>query len=169
MRKIGILGLFLAMFLATANACQIDSFSVESGVTQYYTAGFNIQYSNVTSADWGKDVDIFVLRSEDNIPIEEIYKDAKNGIKFSIPDNGNATNGFFYIGPKYVINKEYVLWVQACGDQKSATFKVVNQYGIGDMVGNVIIWFRDNIFYLVMISAVVCIISLFVYLAFIKK
>jgi len=135
----------LTLLAITAFGCTLVNVSVEPAVTQFYTAGFQIQFANVTSVDWKKDIDIFILRSEDYIPIQDIYQYPEFKSKFTIPDNGNMTNGFFYIGGQYQLGKQYVFWVQACDSQQQANFEVVNQYGIGDQVGNAITWFKNNI------------------------
>jgi len=146
----------LTLLLATPFACTLSNVSVEPGVSQFYTAGFQIQLTNVTSADWKKDIDIYVLRTEDNIPIGDIYQYPDQKIKFSIPDNGDIINGFFYVSSNYQLDKTYIFWVQACGSQMQQNFTVINQMGIGDQVGNMIIWFKSNVF--VMLIAIIVIV-----------
>jgi hypothetical protein len=137
--------LMLITLLSLSFACTLVNISVEPAVTQFYTAGFSITLADINSTNWKKDIDIFVLRGEDYIPIQEIYKDSNSQEHFSIPDNGNMTNGFFYVGNNFQLGKQYVFWVQACGTQQQADFEVVNQYGIGDQVGTLVMWLKNNI------------------------
>jgi hypothetical protein len=137
-------GTLFLLFLATPLACTLSNVSVEPAATQFYTAGFNVQLDNVTSADWGKSINIFILRSTDSIPIQEIkYSD---NTQYTIPDNGNVVNGFFYVGPNLLLTNSYIFWVQTCGENMSTTFTVANQYTLIDQLGNFIIWFKDNMF-----------------------
>ena len=151
--------LICAMMLATtASACTLVNISVEPAVTQFYSAGFQIHFTSVTSSDWKNEIDVFILRSEDNMPIEELYQYPNENIKYSIPDNGNVTTGFFYVNQNYVVGKEYIFWVQACQSQQQQTFVVSNQYGWGDQAGSFIQLIKNNIFYLLMAIVIVVLI-----------
>lgn len=152
----------LTLLISMTFACTLSNISVEPGVSQFYTAGFTIQLSNVTSADWQKDIDIYVLRTEDNIPIGDIYQYPDQKVKYSIPDNGEIVNGFFYVSSNLQLDKTYIFWVQACNSQLQQNFTVVNQMGIGDQVGNSIIWFKNNIF-VIFIAIIIIVLLILVF------
>lgn len=142
------------MMLAIALPCTLVNVSVEPAVTQFYTAGFTITFADINTSNYQKDIDIFVLRSEDSIPIKEIYQDANSQQQFVIPDTGNTTSGFFYVDQNLVLGKSYLLWVQTCGGSMSAPFEVVNQYTLADQVGSVIVWLKNNIFILIIVTLI---------------
>jgi len=147
--KIAKITIVLLMMVAIALPCALTNVTMEPAVTQYYSAGFQIEFSNINSSNWGNEIDMFVLRAEDNIPIEEVYQDSANQVKYTIPDSGTYTTGLFSIGTKYVVGKSYILWVQACGGNVTVPFMVANQYGIADWLSGIMIWFVDNIFYII--------------------